>query len=312
MNLSSLVRAGALAAVTAALLFGSTLPQASAKDVAKVDLNKATTAQLEELPGVGAATAKKIIAGRPYKSVDDLSKAGISAAEINKIKSLISFGDVTTQSTQPPSKEIKPTGKETRSSLVDLNTASMAELEKLPGIGAVIAKKIIDARPYKSVDDLSKTKIPAPTIARFKSLVTVGNSKQPYTTAKPVTPDTNSQLVDLNSAKETTLEEVTGIGAAYAKKIIAGRPYKSIDDLTKAGIPPATITKIRSQVTIGREAQVPPHKGMVWANTNTKTYHKEGSQWYGKTRAGKYMTEAEAIKEGYKPARQRNASASSK
>jgi hypothetical protein len=38
--------------------------------------------------------------------------------------------------------------------------------------------------------------------------------------------------------------------------------------------------------------------GMVWVNTDTHTYHKEGSRWYGRTKKGKYMSEADAMKEG--------------
>ena len=38
--------------------------------------------------------------------------------------------------------------------------------------------------------------------------------------------------------------------------------------------------------------------GMVWVNTETHVYHKEGSQWYGRTQHGKYMSEQDAIKEG--------------
>jgi hypothetical protein len=42
--------------------------------------------------------------------------------------------------------------------------------------------------------------------------------------------------------------------------------------------------------------------GKVWVNTETHVYHKEGSRFYGTTKKGKYMTEAEATKEGNKAA----------
>jgi len=42
--------------------------------------------------------------------------------------------------------------------------------------------------------------------------------------------------------------------------------------------------------------------GLVWVNTNTHIYHKEGSRFYGKSKNGKYMSEADAIKEGNRPA----------
>src|SRR5439155_27323257 len=40
--------------------------------------------------------------------------------------------------------------------------------------------------------------------------------------------------------------------------------------------------------------------GKVWVNTETHVYQKEGSRFYGTTKKGKYMNEAEAIKEGNK------------
>ncbi len=42
--------------------------------------------------------------------------------------------------------------------------------------------------------------------------------------------------------------------------------------------------------------------GKVWVNTDTGVYHKSG-RWYGKTKSGKFMTEAEAKAAGYKAAR---------
>jgi hypothetical protein len=43
---------------------------------------------------------------------------------------------------------------------------------------------------------------------------------------------------------------------------------------------------------------------MVWVNTDSRIYHKDGSPWYGKTKEGKWMTEAEAIKEGNRAAKE--------
>jgi len=55
----------------------------------KIDLNTASRAALETLPGVDQATAKQIIAGRPYTSVADLSKAGVPASTIEAITPLV-------------------------------------------------------------------------------------------------------------------------------------------------------------------------------------------------------------------------------
>ena len=41
---------------------------------------------------------------------------------------------------------------------INVNTATAAELEALPGIGPIIAGRIIEGRPYRSVEELDRVK----------------------------------------------------------------------------------------------------------------------------------------------------------
>ena len=40
--------------------------------------------------------------------------------------------------------------------------------------------------------------------------------------------------------------------------------------------------------------------GLVWTNPTTKVYHK-GGEFYGRTKNGTFMTEAEAVRHYYRP-----------
>jgi DNA uptake protein ComE-like DNA-binding protein len=49
-----------------------------------------------------------------------------------------------------------PDPSEEPGQLVDINSASLKELERVPGIGPVTAQKIVASRPYASLDELTK------------------------------------------------------------------------------------------------------------------------------------------------------------
>jgi hypothetical protein len=84
----------------------------------------------------------------------------------------------------------------------------------------------------------------------------------------------------------------------------------SLGDMFKpkssAAASPAAVSSAPAKNRSAQAAANPPAPGgghgLVWVNTDSHVYHKEGSRFYGRTKKGKYMTEAEAAKEGNRAA----------
>jgi competence protein ComEA len=155
----------------------------------RVDLNRAGHAELLQLPGVGEGLAQRIEDYRhahgPFRSVNDLRNVrNVGPAALRRllpwvcvqpdepgevVQPVIFRGSSRTAGAtspaalpQPPSarKPGKKAAGITRP--IDLNRASATELQRLPGIGPVIAARIVQERrkaPFQSVDDL-KGRVP--------------------------------------------------------------------------------------------------------------------------------------------------------
>ena len=199
-----------------------------------------------------------------------------------------------TESDQPTTKHSRSKHKKDSSDKaaarqVDVNSASKEELQALPGIGPALADKIIQNRPYKSKREL------------------VSRSVIPESTYK----DVKDQLVAHKTSEQNSSSSSAGSGSSESERERSSSSASNTsgtskpESTTRQSEPAAAQESSSEKSTTAAEttAQTPPEKGMVWVNLRTKVFHREGDRWYGKTKHGKFMSEADAVKEGYRAAK---------
>ncbi|MGL4550673.1 MAG: ComEA family DNA-binding protein [Gemmataceae bacterium] len=146
-----------------------------------IDLNAADESRLTAVPGVGRELARRIVAHReangPFRAADGLRAVkGIGPATLERLRPFlhVEADDAPVIRAARP-EEPPPSGKKPPpDGPVDLNDATPEQLQRLPGVGPVLAGRIVEARPFRAVDDLRKVKgVGAKTLEKVRPFVTV-------------------------------------------------------------------------------------------------------------------------------------------
>ena len=158
---------------------------------AAVNINTASQSELETLPGIGPSKAAAILEYRgsngPFTAVEQLDDVpGIGPATMSNLRDLVVIGeDGETQAEEVSEPASEPTSAPSMTSTpeggadrINVNTASQAELEDLPGIGPSKAAAIIQYRtdngPFPSCSALdSVTGIGPATVSAMSDRCTV-------------------------------------------------------------------------------------------------------------------------------------------
>jgi len=108
--------------------------------------------------------------------------------------------------------------------MVDINTATLAQLDTLTGIGPTYAQRIIDGRPYSLLDDLLRVKGIGPaTLQKIKdqglACVNCGSSPTTTPTPAPASAEASAGKPESQTLPATTTPQVYPTGV-YINEIL--------------------------------------------------------------------------------------------
>lgn len=117
----------------------------------RIDVNAAGPDELRRLPGVGPELAAAIVrerGSRPFAVAADLERVpGIGPVTRSRLEPHVAVGRVATPGPGPGGASgASPAGVACGEGQVDVNRATAAELERLPGIGPALAARIVALR----------------------------------------------------------------------------------------------------------------------------------------------------------------------
>lgn len=173
-------------------------PTEPVSPAAVLDLNRADAAELEQLPGVGPKLAAAIDAHRrdrgDFRTIDDLRAVpGIGPVTIDKLRPLLKVDPPAVAvpvradpelppriRAQAPAENPEPIRIPAVRKIqpgdppIDVNAAPADELQRLPGVGPVMAGAIVAGRPFRSIADLDRVRGIGPkTLDKLRPFVVV-------------------------------------------------------------------------------------------------------------------------------------------
>ena len=134
---------------------------------------------------------------------------------------------------------------------------------------------------------LGATLIAVGSLAGFQSDSTTQKTKKK---AKKATSDASASVSKAASSAAEESKNAVSSAASDTKSAVSS----AVGSKTKDSSRPKTASD--SEIATAKAS------GKVWVNTDSGVYHKSG-QWYGTTKHGKFMTEGDAVKQGYRAAK---------